>query len=94
MDWMSGLTGNLFVERKALYNTKADKILYGRIFLTVFETERLRAMYEAQSNGMYMYRHVIGGDQANNRGMLLKFDDLKGTSQPWYAVRNKLNNKN
>jgi hypothetical protein len=89
---MSALTGNIFVEEKTLANTKADKIVYARLFLNVFETERLKAMYTTQARGMYQYKHVTGGDQADNRGMLLRFDDIKANSEPWYSFRNRLKN--
>jgi hypothetical protein len=90
MDWMSGLTGNLFVEEKTLRNTKANKMLYARLILNLFDTERLREMYKAQGHGLYRYKHVTGGDQADNRGMLLAYDDIKANSEPWYAYRNHL----
>jgi len=88
MDWLSAITGNLFVEEKTLNNTKAHKIAYGRLFIDVFDTDRLRQMYEAFDHGVYKYRHVIGGDQANNRGMLLGWKDCKDNSKPfWLAVK-------
>jgi hypothetical protein len=37
MDWQSGITGRVFVEEKTLRNTKADKVIIGRLLLDVFE---------------------------------------------------------
>ena len=89
---MSALTGNIFVEEKTLQNTKADKMVFARLFLNVFDTERLKAMYAEQGHGIYRYKHVVGGDQANNRGMLLRGDDIKTNSEPWYSFKNRLKN--
>jgi len=88
MDWQSGITGNIFVEEKTLNNTKAQKITFGRLFIDVFETDRLRAMYAAQNGKLFAYKHVIGGDQVNNRGMLLDWRACKDNSKPfWLEVK-------
>jgi hypothetical protein len=99
MDWHSGLTGNIFIEEKTLRNTKANRILYGRLILDVFDTDRLRQMYEERLENptwddrraawqMYRYKHVsTGGDQANNPGMLLGWKDVKENSHPYWRER-------
>ena len=46
MDWASGLTGRVFIEEKTLRNTRAHKFIIGRLLLDVFDTERLRQMYD------------------------------------------------
>ena len=91
MDWGSGITGNIFVEEKALANTKASKIVYGRLLIDVFDRTRLVEMYNARCQGMHVYKHVItGGDQAHNPGMLLNWKDCKANSQPLWAVTKQL----
>ncbi len=88
MDWASAVTGNIFVEGKTLNNTKASKMAFGRLFIDVFDTDKLRDMYMARNGKLYAYKHIIGGDQANNRGMLLDWRTCKENSQPlWIAVK-------
>lgn len=88
LDWASAFTGNIFVEEKSLRNSKADKFIYGRLLLNVFDRLRLLEMYEAREHGVHLFRHVVGGDQANNRGMLLPYKAVKENSQPlWMATR-------
>ncbi len=97
MDWMSGLTGRTFIEEKTLRNTKAGKMIVGRLLLDVFEMERLKALYNAKNRvqrgdgsfaEQYVHRHVAGGDQPGNMGMLLDWRTAKAESQPfWLATR-------
>ena len=90
MDWQSGITGNIFVEEKALYNSKADKFVYGRLFLDVFDRQRLIEMYQAREQGMHVYKRVTGGDQAHNSGMILNWRAVKENSIPYWAMRKQL----
>jgi hypothetical protein len=101
MDWASGLTGRVFIEEKTLRNTKAHKFVIGRLLLDVFDTERLRQMYDEKlpqhvwddRKGAWQtdkYRKVIGGDQANNKGMLLDWKAAKENSQPFWLVAKQL----
>jgi hypothetical protein len=90
MDWQSGITGNIFCEEKALYNSKADKFIYGRLFLDVFDRQRLLEMYQARAQGMHVYKHVTGGDQTHNPGMLLNWQAVKENSIPYWAMRKQL----
>jgi hypothetical protein len=77
---MAGLTGNYFFERRALYNTKADKFIVARPWITVFDTKQVRDFFEAKNRvargdgtfaEQYYFKHVIGGDQATNEGVLV-----------------------
>jgi hypothetical protein len=68
MDWQSGLTGNVFVEEKSLFNSRAQKMAVGRLFIDVFDIDHLRGMYKAKAGKLDLYRHVIGGDQSGNHG--------------------------
>ena len=99
MDWGSAFSGNIFVEEKALKNSRAHKFVYGRLFLDVFDRQHLLEMYHAKQrtrrpDGSYMetdlYRHLTGGDQANNRGMLLTWKDVKDNSIPFWVVTKQL----
>jgi hypothetical protein len=61
---------------------------FGRLFIDVFDTDRLRAMYNAKAHEIYLHKHVVGGDQADNRGMLLPYQAIRDNSQPlWRATR-------
>lgn len=90
MDWGSALSGNIFVEQKTLNNTKASKMAFGRLFIDVFDTDKLRDMYQARNAKLYVYKHVIGGDQADNRGMLLDWRASKENSQPFWLLTKQL----
>ncbi|SRR5579883_1043358 len=101
MDWMSGLTGRTFIEEKTLRNTKASKMIVGRLMLDVFDVQRLREMFDERLQTpvyderksiwlMTRYKHVIGGDQADNMGMLLDWRDVKANSRPLWAVTKEL----
>jgi len=101
MDWGSAFTGNIFVEEKAIRNSKAHKFVYGRLFLNVFDRQHLLEMYHAKqrtrrADGSYMerdlYRHLTGGDQASNRGMLLDWKTVKANSQPFWVLSKQLSN--
>jgi len=88
MDWTSAISGNIFVEEKTLNNTKAQKMAFGRLFIDVFDTDTLRQLYGARNGGVYAYKHVSGGDQADNRGMLLDWRACRQYSQPfWQFVK-------
>jgi len=99
MDWQSGITGRTFVEEKTLRNTKAHKVIIGRLLLDVFDTKTLIALYDAKSKtrrydgssfDQYVYKHVSGGDQANNMGMLLDWKACKEHSTPFWRVAKNL----
>ena len=90
MDWASAITGSLFVEEKTLNNTKASKMAFGRLFIDVFDTDTLRQMYIARNGKLYAYKHIIGGDQADNRGMLLDWRACKENSQPFWQLTKQL----
>lgn len=90
LDWLSAITGNLFIEEKTLRNTHAHKIAYGRLFIDVFDTEKLRQMYALRNSQFYAYKHVIGGDQPDNRGMLLDWKACKANSQPFWLATKQL----
>lgn len=97
MDWASGITGRIFIEEKTLRNTKAHKFVIGRLLLDVFDTERLRQMYDEKLpvankwDGQFdKYKKVVGGDQANNKGMLLGWQDCKANSTPFWALAKSL----
>jgi hypothetical protein len=99
MDWQSGITGRVFIEEKTLRNTKASKVVIGRLLLDVFDVERLKALYNAKdriSRGdgtfaeQYRFKHLVGGDQADNRGMLLDWRVCKENSQPFWLVAKQL----
>jgi hypothetical protein len=94
MDWQSGITGRVFIEEKTLRNTKSDKFVIGRLLLDVFDTERLRQMYaeKVPNSGLDKYRKVVGGDQANNRAMLLDWKTCKDNSSPFWAAAKSLTN--
>jgi hypothetical protein len=88
MDWMSAFTKNIFIEEKTLHNTKAQKMAIGLLYVHTFDVEKLRELYEARKAGIYLYKHVVGGDQADNRGMLLPREITKTEGQPfWLATR-------
>ena len=91
MDWGSGLSGNIFVEEKTLNNTKSHKVAFGRLIIEVFDTDQLRELYMARNGKIYAYRHVSGGDQADNRGMLLDWRACKQYSQPFWQFVKQLN---
>lgn len=99
MDWMSAITGNVFIEEKTLRNTKAHKMAIGRLFIDVFDTQRLIELYSLKNriprgdgtfSEQYVYKHLIGGDQANNRGMLLDWKTIKANSTPFWVVSKQL----
>jgi hypothetical protein len=99
MDWLSAITGNVFVEEKALRNTLAHKIAVARLFIDVFDADRLRQLYEAKNrvrradggfSEQYLYKHLVGGDQANNIGMLLDWKTVKANSEPFWLVSKQL----
>jgi hypothetical protein len=99
MDFQSAFTGRIFVEEKAIRNSKAHKFVYGRLFLDVFDRQHLLEMYHAKqrtrrADGSYMerdlYRHLTGGDQVSNRGMLLDWKTVKANSQPFWLVIKQL----
>ena len=99
MDWGSAFTGNIFVEEKSIKNSQAHKFVYGRLFLDVFDRQRLLEMYHAKqrtrrADGSFMetdlYRHLTGGDQASNRGMLLDWKTVKANSQPFWVLSKQL----
>jgi hypothetical protein len=86
MDWQSGITGRIFVEEKTLRNTKAHKVIIGRLILDTFDTKTLIALYDAREKikrldgsyfEQYVYKHVNGGDQPDNKGMLLDWKVCK-----------------
>ena len=97
MDWMAGITGNYFIEGKSLRDTKADKFIIARPWITVFDTAQLIALYNAKnrvrrSDGsmgeQYHYKHVSGGDQEQNEGVLVPCKEANQFGQPiWDAVR-------
>jgi hypothetical protein len=99
MDWLSGITGNTFIEEKTLRNTKAHKMIVGRLLLDSFDMAHLREQYNAKnrvSRGdgtfaeQYRYKHLCGGDQADNRGMLLDWRTVKAESQPFWLTTREL----
>jgi hypothetical protein len=99
MDWLSAITGNVFVEEKTLRNTKAHKVAIGRLFIDVFDTAKLIELYNAKNrtrrpdgsfSETYLYKHLVGGDQANNRGMLLDWKTVKENSTPFWVVSKSL----
>lgn len=90
MDWQSAISGNIFVEEKALRNTKSDKIAYGRLFIDVFERERLIEMYNRKAGKLPAFRHVVGGDQAGNMGILLDWRACKDNSKPFWLATKEL----
>lgn len=101
MDWASGISGNIFVEQKTLKNTLAQKMVFGRLIIDVFDTDKLRQMYGEklaqpifnERKGewqMDKYRKIIGGEQANNRGMLLSWRDCKDNSQTLWLLTKQL----
>lgn len=97
MDWLAALSGNFFFEKKAIYNTKADKFIVARPWITVFDTQRIREFFEAKNrvrrlDGTYseqpLYKHVQGGDQAGNEGVLVPCKEANQFGKPlWEAVR-------
>jgi hypothetical protein len=95
MDWQSGITGRVFIEEKTLRNTKASKIVTGRLLLDVFDVERLKVLYNAKDRTprrdgtfaeQYRFKHLVGGDQADNRGMLLDWRVCKENSQRFAII--------
>ncbi|MGE5646414.1 MAG: hypothetical protein ACM336_11545 [Acidobacteriota bacterium] len=75
MDWGSAFSGNIFVEEKALKNSKAHKFVYGRLFLDVFDRQNLLEMDHAKqrtrrADGSFMetdlYRHLNGWSLTND----------------------------
>jgi hypothetical protein len=103
MDWASGITGRVFIEEKTLRNTKAHKVVIGRLVLDVFDTEHLIKMYDERLTEHLWdgkqwqtdkYRKVIGGDQANNKGMLLDWKVCKENSTPFWVVAKELTQRN
>ena len=99
MDWASGITGRTFIEEKSLRNTKAHKFVIGRLILDVFDTKTLLALYDAKSTirnidgssfQQYVFKHVSGGDQPGNTGMLLDWKACKEHSTPFWRVAKEL----
>jgi hypothetical protein len=72
-------------------------MIVGRLLLDVFDVEHLRTLYNAKTRiargdgsfaEQYLYKHVTGGDQANNMGMLLDWRACKENSTPfWVAAK-------
>lgn len=102
MDWLAGITGNYFFERKSIFNTKAQKFLVARPWITVFDTEQVRAFYEAKLANptwdegrsqwqKYLYKHVSGGDQADNEGVLVPCREADGFGRRLWDVARFLN---
>jgi hypothetical protein len=97
MDWMSAFTKNIFIEEKTLRNTQAHKFAIGLLYIHTFDTAQLRELYNAKQrvrrqdgtfSEQYLYKHVVGGDQADNVGMLLPREITKTIGQPfWMVVR-------
>lgn len=97
MDWLSGITGNYFIEGKSLENTKAQKFIIARPWITVFHTDQLRALYNAKNRvrrddgtfaEQYHYKHVQGGDQASNEGVIVPCKEANQFGKPlWEAVK-------
>ena len=97
MDWVSAFSKNLFIEEKTLRNTKADKFAIGLLYVHTFDTKELVDLYNAKQKvrradgtfaEQYLYKHVAGGDQAGNMGMLLPREVTKTVGQPfWKATR-------
>ena len=99
MDWQSGITGRVFVEEKTLRNTKASKVVIGRLVLDTFDTKSLIALYDAKSRirnldgssfEQYVFKHVSGGDQQGNMGMLLDWKACKEHSTQFWRVAKEL----
>lgn len=99
MDWMAGITGNLFLEGKTLRNTKAQKFIIARPWITVFDTAQLRAFYDAKNRlrrddgtfaEQYHYKHVQGGDQANNEGVIVPCREANQFGKPLWEVGREL----
>ena len=99
MDWGSAFSGNIFVEEKALINSQAHKFVYGRLYLDVFDRQHLLEMYHAKQrtrrpdgtfSESYKYKHLVGGDQATNMGMLLDWKACKENSQPFWLLSKSL----
>ena len=99
MDWLSAITGNVFIEEKTLRNTKADKMAIGRLYIDVFETAKLKELFNAKNrirrpDGTYseqfVHKHLVGGDQVTNMGMLLDWKTCKEHSKPFWLVSREL----
>lgn len=100
MDFLSAITSNYFLEGKTLRNTKADKFIIARPWITVFDTERLREFYNAKNRvhredgsfaEQYQYRHVVGGDQADNEGVIVPCKEANQFGKPlWEATKELL----
>ncbi len=97
MDFQSAFTSNVFIEEKTLRNTKAHKMVIGRLILDTFDIPHLIELYNAKNRTrrpdgtfaeQYVHKHLCGGDQANNRGMLLDWKTCKENSRPlWLETR-------
>lgn len=99
MDWQSGITGRVFIEEKTLRNTKASKMIVGRLIIDVFDVDHLRELYNAKNRvargdgtfaEQYTFKHVSDGDQAGNMGMLLDWKVCKEHSTPFWRVAKEL----
>jgi hypothetical protein len=102
MDWVSAFSKNLFIEEKTLRNTKADKFAIGLLYIHTFDTKELIDLYNAKQKvrradgtfaEQYLYKHVAGGDQAGNIGMLLPREITKTIGQPFWLATKQLTQK-
>ena len=99
MDWMSAFTKNIFIEEKTLRNTKAEKFAIGLLYVHTFDTAKLLELYNSmqrvrRADGtfaeQYVYKHVAGGDQAGNMGILLPREITKTIGQPFWLATKQL----
>lgn len=96
-DWEAQHSGNIFVEGKSLLHTSSETFAYfvirpDGIFINCLPVLSLKQAFVAEENvnrgdGTFMtrkkYRHVTGGDQADNLGILLPSQDALRLGKPF-----------
>jgi hypothetical protein len=108
VDWETQRTGNIFVEYNALLHTRSQTFVYfilrpDGIYISCLPVQKLWEAYHLKDElprgdgtfyEQYRYKHVHGGDQADNQGILLPTSVALKIEQPYHLWKKQFQNIN